>query len=135
MNVKGGPARTIWLDDDGTTAAVRLPHKLVVKRLELLDHAADAILVVRGAPLNGGTGAYGLASAMREGASDDHLAHAVEALAGTRPTAVNLRWVLDRIAAAPHWPEVNDRVAPPIDWRPPPPKRLSPRAEEHARWR
>ena len=117
MNVQGRPTRTIWLDDDGATVVVidqtRLPHEFVTKRLATLDNAADAIrtMVVRGAPLIGVTGAYGLALAMRADASDESLADAVETLAATRPTAVNLRWALDRVAAALRRPEVNDRVA------------------------
>jgi methylthioribose-1-phosphate isomerase len=68
-------------------------------------------MVVRGAPLIGVTAAYGLALAMREDASDEGIADAVATLAATRPTAVNLRWALDRMAAALTRPEVNDRVA------------------------
>ncbi len=117
MNVVGSPTRTIWLAPDGATFEVidqtRLPHELVVKRLTTLTEAADAIrtMVVRGAPLIGVTAAYGLALAMREDASGEGIERAVETLAATRPTAVNLRWALDRMAAALRRPEVNDRVA------------------------
>src|SRR5690606_15637243 len=52
---------------------------------------------VRGAPLIGVTAAYGLALAMRADPSNAHLAHACTVLAATRPTAVNLRWALDRV--------------------------------------
>ncbi len=68
-------------------------------------------MVVRGAPLIGVTAAYGMALAMREDASPEGVARAVETLAATRPTAVNLRWALDRMADALTRPEVNDRVA------------------------
>jgi methylthioribose-1-phosphate isomerase len=53
---------------------------------------------VRGAPLIGATAAYGLALALREGASDDAFEGSREMLAATRPTAVNLRWALDEMA-------------------------------------
>jgi methylthioribose-1-phosphate isomerase len=56
-------------------------------------------MIVRGAPLIGVTAAYGVALAMRDEPGDAHLARAVELLAATRPTAVNLRWALERVAA------------------------------------
>ena len=117
MNVAGRPTRTIWPTEDGTAVEVidqtRLPHEFVTRRLSTLADAAEAIwtMVVRGAPLIGVTGAYGVALAMRQDASDEGLDGAVATLAATRPTAVNLRWALDRMAAALRRPEVNDRVA------------------------
>ena len=54
---------------------------------------------VRGAPLIGAVGAYGLALALDRDASDAALAQAHAALDATRPTAVNLRWALDRVRA------------------------------------
>ena len=105
MNIAGRPTRTIWLAEDGITVEVidqtKLPHVVEVRGLASLADAAEAIrtMVVRGAPLIGVTGAYGLALALREDASDEGLARAVEVLAATRPTAVNLRWALDRMAA------------------------------------
>jgi methylthioribose-1-phosphate isomerase len=117
MKIDNRPYRTIWLAEDGVAVAVidqtRLPHEFVVKRLESLQDAADAIrtMVVRGAPLIGVTAAYGLALAMREDASDEGIARAVALLAATRPTAINLRWALDRMAAELVKPAVNDRVA------------------------
>ena len=56
-------------------------------------------LAVRGAPLIGVAGAYGLALAMRRDAGDSHLADAHRRLNASRPTAVNLRWALDRLRA------------------------------------
>ena len=55
---------------------------------------------VRGAPLIGAVGAYGLALALDAIAGDAALAKAHAALDATRPTAVNLRWALDRVRAA-----------------------------------
>ncbi len=121
MNIDGRHHRTIWPAADGVTVEVidqtRLPHEIVVRQLASLADAADAIrtMVVRGAPLIGVTAAYGLALATREDASDEGIAQAVETLAATRPTAVNLRWALDRMAAALTAPEVNDRIA--AAWR------------------
>ena len=105
MNVDGTPRRTIWLADDGETVEIidqtRLPHAFVTTRLETVDDAATAIrtMQVRGAPLIGATAAYGVCLAMRADASDGALAAARETLIETRPTAVNLRWALDEMAA------------------------------------
>src|SRR5947208_11503729 len=52
---------------------------------------------VRGAPLIGAVGAYGLALALTRDASDRALATAHATLDATRPTAMNLRWALDRV--------------------------------------
>ncbi|MBL8473320.1 MAG: S-methyl-5-thioribose-1-phosphate isomerase [Rhodocyclaceae bacterium] len=77
----------------------RLPHAEHYLTLATLDDAAQAIGVmqVRGAPLIGATAAGGLALAMQAGARDTDLARAVDLLAATRPTAVNLQWALARM--------------------------------------
>lgn len=75
-----------------------LPHEFRVEPVDTLDAFAAAIseMRVRGAPLIGATAAYGMARAMAEDSSDASLAAAREKLLATRPTAVNLRWALDR---------------------------------------
>ena len=80
----------------------RLPHQWVTLRIGSADEAAHAIrtMQVRGAPLIGATAAYGLALALRSDASDASVAAACAQLLATRPTAVNLRWALDRCSAA-----------------------------------
>jgi len=69
--------------------------------VETDDHRviAEAIrrLQVRGAPLIGIAGAYGLALAARAG---DDIATAAADLRSTRPTAANLSWALDRCLRA-----------------------------------
>jgi len=79
-----------------------LPHAVVNARIADADTAALAIrrMWVRGAPLIGAVGAYGLALALDRDASDVALAKAHAALDATRPTAINLRWALDRVRAA-----------------------------------
>ena len=105
MKIDGRPYRTIFPEADGNAVAVidqtRLPFAFELKRLASLDDAAVAIrtMVVRGAPLIGVTAAYGLALAMREDASEAGIERAAATLAATRPTAINLRWALDRMAA------------------------------------
>ena len=106
MNVNGRPMRTIWLAADGRTVEIidqrRLPHELVVARLATLDDAAAAIrdMAVRGAPLIGAAAAYGVALGVAADPSDEGIARASEALAATRPTAVNLHWALDAMRQA-----------------------------------
>jgi methylthioribose-1-phosphate isomerase len=103
MKIGGQHYRTIFLDDDGWSVRVidqtRLPFEFRLLRLTELDEAAEAItsMIVRGAPLIGATGAYAIALAMRRDPSDARLASAVELLAATRPTAINLRWALARM--------------------------------------
>jgi methylthioribose-1-phosphate isomerase len=79
----------------------RLPHEVVQVDLHTLADAAQAIsaLVVRGAPLIGVTAAYGVALGLAADPSDAGLNAALATLAATRPTARNLRWALEHIAA------------------------------------
>jgi methylthioribose-1-phosphate isomerase len=71
-------------------------------RLSSLDDAVAAIadMIVRGAPLIGATGAYGMALALRQDATTAGLESARARLVATRPTAVNLRWAVDEVVAA-----------------------------------
>lgn len=106
MNVRGIPTRTIWPSADGNAVEIidqtRLPHAFATTRLESIADAAHAIkaMLVRGAPLIGATAAYGLWLGLRADASDGALRAHCAMLAATRPTAINLRWALDRVARA-----------------------------------
>jgi methylthioribose-1-phosphate isomerase len=105
MKIDGRLYRTIWPVDDGHAVAVidqtKLPHAFEIVRWRSAQDAADGIrtMVVRGAPLIGVAGAYGLALAMRAAPSDSALDAAHAMLLATRPTAVNLAWALDTVAA------------------------------------
>ena len=105
MNIHGIPTRSIRPLPDLSGVEIidqtRLPHALVLRTLRTLEDAAEAIAVmrVRGAPLIGATAAYGLALALAEEAGDARIEAACAALAATRPTAVNLRWALERMTA------------------------------------
>jgi methylthioribose-1-phosphate isomerase len=85
-----------------------LPEAEITRDLESAESVADAIrqLQVRGAPLIGIAAAMGLVAATREHRTDaraDFLARVAqvsEVLADARPTAVNLRWALHRMANA-----------------------------------
>ena len=118
VNVNGKPTRTIWASADGAVEIIdqtALPHAFVVRPLRTVAEVAHAIasMQVRGAPLIGAAAAYGIWLAMRADASDGALAAARAALAATRPTAVNLRWALDAMAArlAPLAPDARPAAA------------------------
>lgn len=103
MNVGGTHYRTLWVADDGWSVDIidqtRLPAEFRIVRLATLADAARAIrtMQVRGAPLIGVTAAYGIALALRQDPSDHALGTAYDTLLATRPTAVNLRWALERV--------------------------------------
>ena len=106
MKVNGSEYRTIWVDPDGWRIKIidqtRLPHDFEITTLATTADAAKAIrtMMVRGAPLIGATAAYGICLAMREDTSDTTLNSACMSLEQTRPTAVNLRWALNRMRQA-----------------------------------
>lgn len=79
-----------------------LPHAVVSIRIDDADRAARAIrdMWIRGAPLIGAVGAYGMALAMEHDPGDTVLHKAFDVLDATRPTAVNLRWALTRMRRA-----------------------------------
>lgn len=104
MNVDGQHFQSIWYDE--LTRSVRcidqtkLPHDFVIIELDSLQAACHAILSmqVRGAPLIGITAAYGMYLALK---SDPACySDARDALLMTRPTAVNLKWALERMDAS-----------------------------------
>ena len=115
----GGPVATPraglltvrWEDDGGRVVMVdqtRLPGELVLVTYDTHEQVADAIrrLVVRGAPAIGVSGAFGLAlaacrsNAETAGRMVEDLERAAALLVATRPTAVNLKWALDRVMRA-----------------------------------
>jgi methylthioribose-1-phosphate isomerase len=106
MKVDGVPYRTIWRTPQGRAVEVidqtALPHAFRTLILATAEqaHAAIRDMIVRGAPLIGATGAYGLALAVDADASDAGVTGAAERLAQARPTAINLRWAIDRCRAA-----------------------------------
>ena len=106
MKVDGKDIRTIWLNgDDETIVNVidqrALPHEFIVSDLKTLDEVIYAIqeMVVRGAPLIGATGGYGvylIALNLKEKVMDNDLFQSeCDRLKSARPTAVNLSWAVD----------------------------------------
>jgi methylthioribose-1-phosphate isomerase len=117
MNVQGKPTRTISAGRDAVEIIdqTALPHAFVVRPLSTVADVAHAIasMQVRGAPLIGAAAAYGVWLAMRVDPSDRALDAARAQLLATRPTAVNLRWALDAVAArlAPLPPDAREADA------------------------
>jgi len=101
MIVDGQPYRTIWVNDDAWSVEIidqtQLPHVWETVTLKSMADARLAIadMWVRGAPLIGATGAYGLALATRENPTDSNIEAAAITLHDARPTAVNLRWAIE----------------------------------------
>ena len=81
----------------------KLPGELVTLDCTTIEQTHDAIkrLVVRGAPAIGISAAYGVCLAKGDDGKPnrDAYLHAIDYLATSRPTAVNLFWALDRMKA------------------------------------
>ena len=105
MKINGTPNRTIWPTTDNTAVEIidqtKLPHIFTTLRLNTMRDAERAIkdMQVRGAPLIGVTGTYGVALSMRHHATDAALAATCSVLLAARPTAVNLRWGVEKMRA------------------------------------
>lgn len=103
MKVDGKVYRSIWLAADGVGVEIidqtQLPFRFVVARLERLEEAMEAIsrMLVRGAPLIGATAAYGICLGLRQATTSRALEEMASRLIGCRPTAVNLRWAVERM--------------------------------------
>jgi len=105
MKINGKHYRSVWPvgeDGFGIIDQTKLPHAFVTLVLRDVTAAAQAIVTMqtRGAPLIGAVGAYGLALAVREDASDENIQKVLEMLSETRPTAINLKWALWRMRGA-----------------------------------
>lgn len=111
MKIQNQSYRTIWLDteDEGVVNIIDqrgLPHQLTIEQLKSLNEGAAAIreMHVRGAPLIGVTAAYsmylGLYHAPEDTDWSTFIPAAVKALQETRPTAVDLFNVLQRVQTA-----------------------------------
>jgi methylthioribose-1-phosphate isomerase len=105
MKINGTHIRSIRAEGDDAFVILdqtKLPHRIEFLTLRTAQEAAQAIssMQTRGAPLIGAVGAYGLALALRDDASDENLHRIHDYLAETRPTAINLRWALGRMRDA-----------------------------------
>jgi len=95
--------RTIWFDEKDQVVKIidqtKLPHKFEVKNLKTVKDAINAIktMEVRGAPLIGATAAYGVVLAIMEKNDLKIIKTSCENLIKSRPTAINLKWAVNRM--------------------------------------
>ena len=103
MHINGKAFRTIWLDEKDQVVKIidqtKLPHKFEVKNLKTVKDAITAIknMEVRGAPLIGATAAYGIVLAIMENNNNQFIKTSCENLIKSRPTAINLKWAVNRM--------------------------------------
>jgi len=101
MKIKGKEYRTIWFENNVVKIIdqTKLPHQFEIKDLNTVKEAINAIktMEVRGAPLIGATAAYGLVLAILENNDQSFLKNSAENLIKSRPTAINLKWAVDRM--------------------------------------
>ena len=103
MKIEGKEYRTIWFDEQNQVVKIidqtKLPHQFIIKDLKTVKDAINAIKVmeVRGAPLIGGTAAYGIVLAVMEKNDPNFIKQSSQLLIQSRPTAINLKWSVDRM--------------------------------------
>ena len=101
MRIEGKNYRTIWFENNIVKIIdqTKLPHHFIIKDLKTVRDAINAIKVmeVRGAPLIGGTAAYGIVLAIIENRDLNFIQKSSEDLIKSRPTAINLKWAVSRM--------------------------------------
>ena len=101
MKIEGKEYRTIWFEKNIVKIIdqTKLPHQFIIKDLKTVNDAINAIKImeVRGAPLIGGTAAYGMALAVKENNDPNFIKKSSEDLIQSRPTAINLKWAVERM--------------------------------------
>ncbi len=101
MKIEGKIYKTIWFENNLVKIIdqTKLPHQFVIKDLKKVKDAINAIktMEVRGAPLIGATAAYGLVLSIIENNDLSFLKKSSEELIASRPTAINLKWAVDRM--------------------------------------
>ncbi len=101
MKIEGKPYKTIWFKNNIVKIIdqTKLPHLFIIKDLKTVKDAIYAIksMEVRGAPLIGATAAYGLVLSIIEKNDLSFLKKSSEELIASRPTAINLKWAVDRM--------------------------------------
>ena len=101
MKIEGKEYRTIWFENNVVKIIdqTKLPHQFIIKVLKTVKDSINAIktMEVRGAPLIGATAAYGLVLSILEKNDQSFLKKSSEDLIASRPTAINLKWAVDRM--------------------------------------
>ena len=101
MKINGKSYKTIWYENNLVKIIdqTKLPHQFLIKELKTVNDTINAIkyMEVRGAPLIGATAAYGLVLSIIENNNLSYLKKTSEELINSRPTAINLKWAVDRM--------------------------------------
>ncbi len=101
MKIEQKEYRTIWFENNIVKIIdqTKLPHRFVIKDLKTIKDSINAIktMEVRGAPLIGATAAYGLVLSILENKDQSFLENSANDLIKSRPTAINLKWAVDRM--------------------------------------
>src|SRR5665811_1489792 len=108
MKIDNQNYQSIWIDESDPVAVrvidqQKLPFFFEIKELRSVDDVYNAIadMTVRGAPLIGAAGAFGIYLATLEINSRtnirEHLSNAARYLISCRPTAVNLSWAVSHV--------------------------------------
>ena len=101
MRIEEKEYHTIWFENNIVKIIdqTKLPHKFIIKDLKSVKDVINAIKImeVRGAPLIGGTAAYGIVLAIQENNNLKFINKSAEQLIQSRPTAINLKWAVDRM--------------------------------------
>jgi methylthioribose-1-phosphate isomerase len=121
--IEGKNYQSIWPDEtDNTIIRVidqqKLPFSLEIKELRSVEDVWTAIkeMTIRGAPLIGAAGAFGMYLATLEithhTGIQDHLSNAARYLISSRPTAVNLSWAVNNVREKLHGINDPDLLSP-----------------------
>jgi methylthioribose-1-phosphate isomerase len=107
MIINGKQTRSIWLSEDKNSIEIIdqrfLPFEFVVEKISTVKQMFTAIkdMHLRGAPLIGVAAGFGMYLATLEAKNaadfDRHIIECAELLESSRPTAVNLKWALNRL--------------------------------------
>ena len=101
MKIEGKEYKTIWFQNNTVKIIdqTKLPHQFIIKDLKSVKDAVNAIktMEVRGAPLIGATAAYGLVLSIIENNDQTFFQKSATDLINSRPTAINLRWAVERM--------------------------------------
>ena len=101
MRIEGKNYKTIWFENNCVKIIdqTKLPHNFVIKDIKTVKDTINAIknMEVRGAPLIGATAAYGLVLSILESNDNTFLKQSAKKLIESRPTAINLKWAVDRM--------------------------------------
>ena len=102
MKVDEKKYSSIWVDEHNKVKIIDqtlLPFEFKIIEMKSLSDVLDAItnMRVRGAPLIGVTAAFGIYLSILESNEDENIKKARNKLISTRPTAINLKWAVDKM--------------------------------------